>query len=262
MAFNEPSPADKKIQDLLKRSGELPGHVAIIMDGNGRWAQDKRKPRTFGHRQGVHSVRDIVEASGQLGIKYLTLYTFSTENWRRPKTEVAILMRLLIMSLKGETDKLHENNVRLMAIGDMTVMPPQVLAGLNEAIEKTRNNKGLTLVLALSYSGRWDILNAVKNISNDLKNGSLKPEDVSEKVFSKYLVTEGIPDPDLLIRTGGDFRISNFLLWESAYTEFYFDKTFWPEFRRNHLYEAIKAYQHRERRYGMTTKQIQTKKKA
>ncbi|MCC7159636.1 MAG: isoprenyl transferase [Ignavibacteria bacterium] len=261
MAFNEPSPADKKIQDSLKKTGEIPGHVAIIMDGNGRWAQEKRRPRTFGHRQGVHSVRDIVEAAGQVGIKYLTLYTFSTENWRRPKTEVAILMRLLIRSLKSETDKLHENNVRLMAIGDMSVMPPQVLKELQEAIEKTRNNKGLTLVLALSYSGRWDILNAVKNISSDIKNTKISLKDIDETTFSSYLVTGGIPDPDLLIRTGGDFRISNFLLWESAYTEFYFDKTFWPEFRRTQLYDAINAYQNRERRYGMTTKQILKKKK-
>src|SRR5688572_15920477 len=205
MAFNEPKPADKKIQDALKKSGEIPRHVAIIMDGNGRWAQEKKRPRTFGHREGVHSVRDIVEASGQIGIKYLTLYTFSTENWRRPKTEVAILMTLLIKSLRNETDKLHENNVRLMAIGDMSVLPPQVLNELNEAIEKTRNNKLMTLVLALSYSGRWDILNAVKKISADIGSGKLKKNDLDEKAFSGYLVTGNIPDPDLLIRTGGDF---------------------------------------------------------
>jgi undecaprenyl diphosphate synthase len=262
MAFNEPKPADKKVQDLLKKSGEIPGHVAIIMDGNGRWAQEKKRPRTFGHREGVHSVRDIVEVSGQIGIKYLTLYTFSTENWRRPKTEVAILMRLLIKSLRNETDKLHENNVRLTAIGDMSAMPPQVLNELNEAIEKTRNNKLMTLVLALSYSGRWDILNAVKNISSDYKSGKTSLSGINENMFSDYLVTTGIPDPDLLIRTGGDFRISNFLLWESAYTEFYFDKTYWPEFRREQLYNAIREFQRRERRFGMTTKQVQTKKKA
>jgi len=260
MAFNEPKPADKKIQDALKKSGEIPRHVAVIMDGNGRWAQEKKRPRTFGHREGVNSVRDIVEASGQIGIKYLTLYTFSTENWRRPKTEVAILMRLLIKSLRNETDKLHENNVRLMAIGDMSVLPPQVLNELNEAIEKTRNNKLMTLVLALSYSGRWDILNAVKNIASDSRNGKINPQDVTEKLFSEYLVTDGIPNPDLLIRTGGDYRISNFLLWEAAYAEFYFDKTFWPEFRREQLYDAITEYQNRERRFGMTTKQVQKKK--
>lgn len=261
MGFNEPTGSDKKIQELLKSSGEIPRHIAIIMDGNGRWAQDKKQPRTFGHRQGVHSVRDIVEACGQVGVKYLTLYTFSTENWRRPKTEVAILMKLLIRSLRNETDKLHENNVRLMAVGDMSAMPPQVLSQLNEAIKKTRNNKLMTLVLALSYSGRWDILNAVKNISADINTGRLKKSELDEETFSSYLVTGNIPDPDLLIRTGGDFRISNFLLWESAYTEFYFDKTFWPEFRREQLYKAITEFQNRERRFGMTTKQIQTKKK-
>ena len=171
-------------------------------------------------------------------------------------------MKLLIRSLRSETDKLHENNVRLMAVGDMSAMPPQVLNELTEAIEKTRNNKTMTLVLALSYSGRWDILNAVKNISSDVKSGKLVKSDIDEKTFSNYLVTGDIPDPDLLIRTGGDFRISNFLLWESAYTEFYFDKTFWPEFRRQQLYDAIREFQNRERRFGMTTKQIQTKKKA
>ncbi len=262
MAFNEPTGSDKKVQDLIKNSGEIPRHIAIIMDGNGRWAQEKNRPRTFGHREGVHSVRDIVEACGQIGVKYLTLYTFSTENWRRPKTEVAILMKLLIRSLRSETDKLHENNVKLMAVGDMSAMPPQVLNELNEAIEKTRNNKLMTLVLALSYSGRWDILNAVKNISEDIKSGKMDRTSLDEKTFSGYLVTDGIPDPDLLIRTGGDFRISNFLLWESAYAEFYFDKTFWPEFRRQQLYDALREFQNRERRFGMTTKQIQTKKKA
>lgn len=260
--MNEPTPADKRIQDAIKQSGEVPEHVAIIMDGNGRWAEEKRRPRTFGHRQGVHSVRDIVEASGQLGIKYLTLYTFSTENWRRPKTEVAILMKLLIKSLRDETDKLHENNVRLEAIGDMNVLPPVVYKELKDAIEKTRNNKLMTLVLALSYSGRWDILNAVKNIASEFKKGTLNEGDISEKLFSGFLVTKDIPEPDLLIRTGGDYRISNFLLWESAYTEFYFSKVYWPEFRRKDLYDAVREFQSRERRYGMTTKQIKSSRKA
>ncbi|MCC6866109.1 MAG: isoprenyl transferase [Ignavibacteria bacterium] len=262
MAFNEPTGSDKKVQDHLKETGEIPRHIAIIMDGNGRWAQEKKHPRTFGHSEGVHSVRDIVEVCGQIGVKYLTLYTFSTENWRRPKTEVAILMKLLIRSLRKETDKLHENNVRLLAIGDMSIMPPKVLKELNESIEKTRNNKTMTLVLALSYSGRWDILNAVKNMASDFKHNKISNSEIDEKIFSSYLVTANIPDPDLLIRTGGDFRISNFLLWELAYTELYFDKTFWPEFRRNKLYDAVREYQNRERRFGMTTKQIQSKKKA
>jgi len=260
--LNEPSPADKRVQDAIKQSGQVPHHVAIIMDGNGRWAEEKHRPRTFGHRQGVHSVRDIVEASGQLGIKYLTLYTFSTENWRRPKHEVAILMKLLIKSLRDETDKLHENNVRLEAVGDMDALPPRVYKELKDAIEKTRNNKLMTLVLALSYSGRWDILNAVKNIASDYKKGKLNTGDINEKLFPDYLVTKGIPEPDLLIRTGGDYRISNFLLWESAYTEFYFSKVYWPEFRRKDLYDAVREFQHRERRYGMTTKQIKSSSKA
>jgi undecaprenyl diphosphate synthase len=257
--LKEPSVQDKKIQDKLKQSGEIPGHVAIIMDGNGRWAQEKKKHRTFGHREGVHSVRDIVEASGQLGIKYLTLYTFSTENWRRPKSEITVLMRLLIKALRDETDKLHQNNVRLTAVGDMSVLPDRVRHELNEAIQKTRNNKLMTLVLALSYSGRWDILNAVRKIASDYKKSEINLDDINEKLFGESLVTSDIPDPDLLIRTGGDFRISNFLLWESAYTEFYFDKHYWPEFRRGQLYEAVKEYQGRERRFGMTTKQIQKK---
>jgi undecaprenyl diphosphate synthase len=260
--LNEPTPADKRVQDALKLSGQIPHHVAIIMDGNGRWAEERHRPRTFGHREGVHSVRDIVEVSGQLGIKYLTLYTFSTENWRRPKTEVAVLMKLLIKSLRDETDKLHENNVRLEAVGNMEILPPVVLRELQDAIRKTRNNKLMTLVLALSYSGRWDILNSVKNIASDFKHGKINIGDINEKLFSDYLVTKDIPDPDLLIRTGGDYRISNFLLWESAYTEFYFSKVYWPEFRRKDLYDAIREFQSRERRYGMTTKQIKSSKKA
>ncbi len=257
--MNEPSPEDKKIQDSLKESGELPRHIAIIMDGNGRWAQQKNKNRTFGHREGVKSVRDIVEACGQLGIKYLTLYTFSTENWKRPKSEVTILMRLLIKSLRDETDKLHENNVKLIAVGNMDSLPERVLHELKDAITKTRNNKRMTLVLALSYSGKWDIINAVKHLAEDYKHSRININDITEKSFHKYLVTNDLPDPDLLIRTGGDYRISNFLLWESAYSELYFDKTFWPEFRRHQLYQAIREYQGRERRFGMTTKQIQRK---
>jgi undecaprenyl diphosphate synthase len=257
--LNEPTGQDKKQQDLLKKSGEIPPHVAIIMDGNGRWAEQRHKHRTFGHREGVKSVRDVVEASGQLGIKYLTLYTFSTENWKRPKSEVTVLMRLLIKALRDETDKLHENNVRLIALGDLTKLPEQVLNELNDAIEKTKNNKHMTLILALSYSGRWDILNAVAKFASEYKRAAVKLDDLNEKLFHNYFVTSGIPDPDLLIRTGGDYRISNFLLWELAYTELYFDPTFWPVFRRKNLYDAIREYQGRERRFGLTTKQIQKK---
>lgn len=260
--MKEPSVEDKKIQDLLKKSGEIPEHVAIIMDGNGRWAQEKHKHRTFGHKEGVNSVRDIVEASGQLGIKYLTLYTFSTENWRRPKSEITVLMRLLIKALRDETDKLHENNVKLTAVGDMTFLPDIVLHELKEAIEKTKNNKLMTLVLALSYSGRWDIINAVKKIAGEYKKNKLSFSDINELCLSRHLVTNGLPDPDLLIRTGGDYRISNFLLWEMAYTELYFDKHFWPGFRREQLYNAVREYQGRERRFGMTTTQIKKKNKS
>lgn len=258
--MNEPKGEDKRIQEELKQCGEIPRHIAIIMDGNGRWAQERGMHRTFGHREGVGSVRDIVEASGQLGIKFLTLYTFSTENWRRPKSEVTVLMRLLIKALRDETDKLHENNVRLTAVGDLSVLPDRVRSELHDAIEKTKYNKLMTLVLALSYSGRWDIINAVRKIASQYKRGHITLEDIGEKTVSQYLVTKDIPDPDLLIRTGGDVRVSNFLLWESAYTELYFDTHYWPEFRREHLYQAIREYQGRERRFGMTTGQIHLKK--
>jgi undecaprenyl diphosphate synthase len=257
--LKEPSPEDKKIQDALKKSGIIPNHIAIIMDGNGRWAQERKRHRTFGHHAGVHSVRDIVEASGQIGVKYLTLYTFSTENWKRPKSEITVLMRLLIKALRDETDKLHENKVRLMAVGNMDTLPDSVLKELNDAIEKTKNNKLMTLILALSYSGRWDIMNAVRNISSLYKNNKIKLEDINELTFHDYLVTRNFPDPDLLIRTGGEYRISNFLLWEMAYTEIYIDKCYWPEFRRNQYYEAIREFQKRERRFGMTTKQLAKK---
>jgi undecaprenyl diphosphate synthase len=257
--LKEPTLEDKKQQDLLKKSGEIPSHVAIIMDGNGRWAQEKRQHRTFGHKKGVKSVRDIVEASGQLGIKFLTLYTFSTENWKRPRSEVTVLMRLLIKALRDETDNLHENNVRLTSVGNMDILPDTVLKELKDAIEKTKNNKKMTLVLALSYSGRWDIIRAIKKIASEYKKSAISLDEIDEKVFKQHLVTQGIPDPDLLIRTGGDVRISNFLLWELAYTELYFDKTYWPDFRREHLYNAIKEYQGRERRFGMTASQIRKK---
>ena len=256
----EPDKKDKKIQDKLKSSGEIPNHIAIIMDGNGRWAKNMGQTRIFGHRQGVRSVRDIVEACGQIGVKFLTLYTFSTENWRRPKDEVTILMKLLIKALKDETDRLHENNVRLIATGDLTTLPDRVLKELEDAMEKTKNNKLMTLNLALSYSGRWDIIQAVKRICNDYKKGIVDINDFSEKEFDMYLATYPIPEPDLMIRTGGDFRISNFLLWQLAYSEIYIEKVFWPQFKREQLYKAIEDFQQRERRFGMTSEQIKSKK--
>lgn len=254
--MNIPEKKDKAIQDKLKDSGEIPGHVAIIMDGNGRWAKFLGKTRIFGHREGVNSVRDIVEASGQLGIKYLTLYTFSTENWKRPESEVTILMKLLIKALRDETDRLHENNVRLIATGDLMTLPEKVRKELYDAMEKTKDNKLMTLNLALSYSGRWDILNAVKKICVDFKQSKIELNNIDDKKFSRYLATGNIPDPDLLIRTGGEFRISNFLLWQCAYSEIYIEQKYWPEFRRSDYYKAIREYQKRERRFGLVSEQL------
>ena len=251
---------DRKKQDALKQSGEIPKHIAIIMDGNGRWAQKRLLPRIAGHREGVESVREAVETCGQLGVKYLTLYAFSTENWKRPKDEVSLLMRLLMKALRDETDKLQSNNVRVRAIGDIAKLPLEVQNELLEAMVKTQNNTGLNLLLALSYSGRWDITQAVRKIVSDVKRNVLSEEDVDENVISKYLSTQGIPDPDLLIRTSGEFRISNYLLWQLAYSEIYISPLFWPEFKRNQLYQAIEDYQKRERRFGMTGNQIKKKR--
>jgi len=250
---------DRKIQEELKRSGEIPMHIAIIMDGNGRWAKRRGLPRVSGHREGVKSVRDVVEACAQLGVKYLTLFAFSTENWRRPKEEIDTLMKLLIKTLRSETEKLHKNDIKLMAIGDIDSLPKEVRQELKEAMEKTKNNKRMVLNLALSYSGRWEIIEAVKEIARDVKKGKVKIEEIDDKLFSNYLKTAGIPDPDLLIRTSGELRISNFLLWQIAYTELYITDCLWPDFRRKHLYEAIRDYQRRERRFGMTSEQIKKK---
>ena len=254
-----PDKKDKLIQDRLKESGEIPRHIAIIMDGNGRWAKQMGESRIFGHRQGVASVRETVEACGQLGVKYLTLYTFSTENWKRPKDEVTVLMKLLIKALKDETDRLHENDVRLIATGNLDKLPDRVHKELIDAMEKTKNNKLMTLNLALSYSGRWDIINAIHKIYEDCKNNIISIDDINEKNFSDYLVTKDIPDPDLMIRTGGEYRISNFLLWQLAYSEIYIDSIFWPQFRREHLYRAIEEYQKRERRFGLVSEQLKKK---
>jgi undecaprenyl diphosphate synthase len=244
------------IQQQLKDSGRIPTHIAIIMDGNGRWAKSKGLPRIAGHTEGVESVRDIVEACGQLGIRYLTLYAFSTENWKRPKEEISLLMRLLMRALRDETDRLHKKNVRVNTIGDIATLPHEVRDELSEAVEKTKNNTGLHLLLALSYSGRWDITLAVKRIASDVHGGKLKPDDITDALISKYLSTELIPDPDLLIRTSGELRISNFLLWQLAYSEIYISDVHWPDFRRKNLYEAIQDYQKRERRFGMLSEQI------
>jgi len=234
---------DIVFQKKLKAEGNVPNHVAIIMDGNGRWAKERGKSRSFGHKEGIVSVKDIVKAAGAIGIKYLTLYTFSSENWLRPKTEIFTLMKLLVHSLRKETNELNENNVRLKVIGDLNSFPPIVRKELTESIEKLKQNTGLTLILALSYSGRWDIIQAVNKIVQEGK-------EINVEEFSKYLSTFDIPDPDLMIRTSGEFRISNFLLWQMAYTEIYITQACWPEFRRENLYEAIQNYQKRERRFG------------
>jgi undecaprenyl diphosphate synthase len=255
------STADSRIQEELKKSGEIPAHIAIIMDGNGRWARQRGLPRAAGHRTGIESVRDIVRACAQLGIRYLTLYTFSTENWKRPKDEVSTLMRLLLRSLKNEADELNQNDIKLNIIGNSNSFPSVVQNGIREATEKTKNNKTMMLNLALSYSGRWELIEAVKKIVDYAARGEIKKEDIDESLFSQFLTTKDIPDPDLLIRTSGEFRVSNFLLWQIAYTEFFITNVYWPDFRRKHLYEAIRSFQSRERRFGKVSEQLKKNNK-
>ncbi|MEP2670809.1 MAG: isoprenyl transferase [Cyclobacteriaceae bacterium] len=228
----------------------LPRHIAVIMDGNGRWAKGKGAARIFGHRNAIQAVKDVTEGCGELGIKYLTLYAFSTENWGRPKEEVDGLMELLVNTLKKEINSLHENKVRLKTIGDIGHLPKACQDNLSDAIEATKDNPGLTLILALSYSGRWEITEATKAIAKDVKEGKIEAEAINEELISSYLRTKDIPDPELLIRTSGEMRVSNFLLWQIAYTELFITKTLWPDFRRENLYEAICAYQTRDRRFG------------
>ena len=259
--LNEQSSQDRDIQNNIIQSGKLPKHLAVIMDGNGRWAVDRKLSRTNGHREGIESVRDIVKASSQLGIQYLTLYAFSIENWKRPVSEVTVLMKLLEHFLKVELDELHSNKVRINTIGKISSLPQNVQKLLYDSIEKTKDNEGLTLTLALSYSGRWDIVRSVQMIALDIRRGKVSPEDINEEMVSSYLQTNKLPDPDLLIRTSGEMRLSNFLLWELAYSEIYITDKFWPEFRRNELYDAIHNFQKRERRYGKTSDQIADEKK-
>lgn len=234
---------------------KLPNHVAIIMDGNGRWAKEKGNQRIFGHKKGVVAVRDVTEASAELGIPYLTLYAFSKENWNRPKTEVIGLMSLLVSTINSETKTLMKNNIRLRVIGDIESLPEKVKKELEKAIEQTKNNSRLNLVLALSYGSRWEILNASKQIAQDVKKGHLDINNIDEKIFDNYLTTKNIPDPELLIRTGGEQRISNFLLWQLSYAELYFTSVFWPDFRKKNFYDAIVDFQGRERRFGKTSEQ-------
>jgi undecaprenyl diphosphate synthase len=234
----------------------LPSHIAIIMDGNGRWAKEQGQDRLYGHFHGVESVRDIVEGCAELGIGYLTLYAFSTENWDRPEYEVVGLMELLVSTIRKEVDGLHKNKIKLHVIGDMSMLPEYARQELKEALEITKDNTGLNLVMALSYSGRWELLNAVKNIAYEVKHNRLPVEAIDQTTLQKYLCTSDFPDPELMIRTSGEFRISNFLLYQLAYAELYFTHVRWPDFRKENLYEAILDYQHRERRFGKTGEQV------
>lgn len=235
----------------------IPKHIAIIMDGNGRWAKQQGQDRLFGHASGVESVRATIKAAREFGVEYLTLYAFSTENWNRPKEEVDALMDLLVQSIANEVDELHENEIRLITIGDESKLPEDCQKSLNCAKEKTQKNKSLTLILALNYSARWEIIRALKEIAIEIENKELKAADINEEIFENFLSTKDIPDPELLIRTSGENRISNFLLWQIAYTEFHFTNVFWPEFRREHFVQALSDYQNRERRFGLVSEQIQ-----
>lgn len=234
----------------------LPQHVAIIMDGNGRWAERHGEHRVFGHQNGVKSVRDTAEAAAELGVKFLTLYAFSTENWNRPIEEVNALMELLVMTISNEKETLNKNNIRLLAIGDLESLPGNCHNELMQAIKDTSKNTRMSLVLALSYSSRWEITNAMKKIAEQIQSGKISPENIDEQLISSSLTTAGIPDPELMIRTSGEHRISNFLLWQLAYTELYFTDKLWPEFDKEEFYSAILNYQNRERRFGMVSAQI------
>ena len=238
-------------------TGNLPKHIAVIMDGNGRWAQNQGAARIFGHRNAIKAVREVTEGCAELGVGFLTLYAFSTENWARPEFEVRALMELLVQSISNELPTMLKNNVKLDTIGDTDSLPRSCRNTLAEAIDATKDNTGLNLVLALGYSGKWDITQAARKIAEDVKNGVIAPEQINEEMLATKLATQSRPEVDLMLRTGGDHRISNFLLWQLAYAELYFyENLFWPDFRREHLYEAIAAFQNRERRFGKTGEQI------
>ncbi|MGA0557827.1 isoprenyl transferase [Larkinella sp. VNQ87] len=244
------------MKELIDLSN-LPRHVAVIMDGNGRWAKKQGAARVFGHRNAIKAVREVTEGCAELGIKYLTLYTFSTENWSRPKMEIDALMHLLVHTIRNEVPTLMENNVRLLAIGSIHTLPKDCRAELDEAMRLTENNSGLQLILALSYSGKWDIMEATRKLARQVQEGVLQPDQIDEEVFAQALATEGIDEVDLMIRTGGDNRISNFMLWQLAYAELYImNNVLWPDFRKPHLWEAILTYQNRERRFGKISEQL------
>lgn len=236
--------------------GKLPLHLAVIMDGNGRWAQKQGQMRVFGHQNGVKAVRDTTEAAAEIGIKYLTLYAFSTENWNRPREEVDALMELLIHTINQEKETLHKNNIRLLAIGDLKSLPTGCYQELQEAIRETAGNTRMSLVLALSYSSKWELTNAMREIAKEVEEGKIKADDINEQSIASHLNTASIPDPELLIRTSGEHRISNFLLWQIAYSELYFTDKLWPEFGKEDLYEALIDYQNRERRFGLVSEQL------
>lgn len=241
---------DKELQARIKSSGSVPSHIAIIMDGNGRWAQKKGNIRLFGHKAGVESVRDVTESCAQLGVQHLTLYAFSTENWNRPSHEINGLMKLLVQALRNEAERLKENDIKLVTIGQIERLPGRCQSQLKEVMEMTKENSRMQLCLALSYSGRWDITEAVKLIASEVKRGTIMPEDINDALIGSYLSTASVPDPDLIIRTSGEYRISNFLLWQLAYSELFITETYWPDFRRDELYKAIVSYQKRDRRFG------------
>jgi len=239
-------------------SGHIPGHIAIIMDGNGRWARERSLPRIAGHREGINSVREITRLCGEIEVKHLTLYTFSTENWQRPKTEVSALMTLLLKTINKEIKELHKNNVKFTGIGALEMLPGSTRKGLQDGIELTQNNGGLNLCLALNYGSRKEMIDAIQSLASKVQSGEMGPEEINEAIFSDALYTKGIPDPDLLIRTSGECRLSNFLLWQSAYTEIFMTETYWPEFREEQLMDAIHDYQLRERRFGKVSEQVQS----
>jgi undecaprenyl diphosphate synthase len=238
------------------KTDKLPSHIAIIMDGNGRWAHQRGMDRIYGHQQGVNAVREVIESAAELGIKYLTLYTFSTENWNRPDEEVSALMGIMVQSLSNETDTLINNNIRLGVIGDVERLNSDVKKTLYNALQRTSEGTGLEVVVALSYSSRWEIVQAARKLATDVKKGKLNPETICETDFVNYLSTKGIPDPELMIRTSGELRISNFLLWQIAYTELYFTEVLWPDFGKEEFYKAIIDFQKRERRFGKTSEQV------
>ena len=248
--------SDAQLRERIKERGNLPNHVAVIMDGNGRWAKQRGLPRVSGHREGVKAVREAVESCGELGIGVLTLYTFSTENWHRPREEVSALMRLLLRTLQKETNELIQNNVRLVAAGDIDRLPSHAREGILKGIDATRENTGLILNLALNYGGREEIIEAVQKIGADVLEGRIKPEAIDSVTFARYLYTSNLPDPDFLIRTSGECRVSNFLLWQLEYTEIYITDVLWPDFRKRDFYMAIEDYQNRERRFGKVSEQL------